>query len=189
MRTAEDFDVPASGGRQLSRRSVIKAGAHAAWVVPAIQVVGAAPAFANGSGCACPNPDNAFVFAITAAWNQQGGSDGKKWVVDFFGTITNKTGSTVSELTVCISVPRSWTSVHTHSTTGWDDSYGDKKTGNPRVMYFTSKQVTPNNGTWSFSTVHIKDDGASSAKHSPTTLTLVATANGHSSSTAVSVTG
>ena len=76
MRTAEDFDVPASGGRQLSRRSVIKAGAHAAWVVPAIQVVGAAPAFAGS--CSTGAHHHAFSFTkVSAGWDLQGKSSDK----------------------------------------------------------------------------------------------------------------
>ncbi|SFB87261.1 hypothetical protein SAMN04487968_102106 [Nocardioides terrae] len=36
--------------QQPSRRTVLRAGAHAAWAVPAIQIAAAAPAFAAGSG-------------------------------------------------------------------------------------------------------------------------------------------
>jgi hypothetical protein len=42
-RTAESGDL---SSRTVSRRTVIRTAAHAAWVVPAIQVVSAAPAFA-----------------------------------------------------------------------------------------------------------------------------------------------
>ncbi len=38
-----------TGQRHLSRRTVLRTAAHAAWVVPAIQVVGLAPAFAAAS--------------------------------------------------------------------------------------------------------------------------------------------
>jgi len=39
----------ATTGRQVGRRSVIVAAAHAAWVVPVVQVVAAAPAFATST--------------------------------------------------------------------------------------------------------------------------------------------
>lgn len=43
-------EAPETEGRSgLSRRTVIKAGAHAAWMVPAITVITTAPAFATGS--------------------------------------------------------------------------------------------------------------------------------------------
>ena len=47
-----------TGNRHLSRRTVLRAAGHAAWVVPAIQVVSMAPAFASGS-------DNVAFIAAT----------------------------------------------------------------------------------------------------------------------------
>jgi hypothetical protein len=41
---------PAVEGRGISRRTLVKGAAHGAWVVPAVQVVSAVPAFAV-SGC------------------------------------------------------------------------------------------------------------------------------------------
>ena len=54
--TASTHDAP----RTISRRRLVKTAAHAAWAVPAIQVVSAVPAFA------CSNPTGNFAFAKTA---------------------------------------------------------------------------------------------------------------------------
>lgn len=48
-------DENQTNGGGVSRRSVIKAGAHAAWAVPLVHVVAAAPAMAV-SGPAKPKP-------------------------------------------------------------------------------------------------------------------------------------
>ena len=42
---------PAVEGRGVSRRTLVKGAAHAAWVVPAVQVVSAVPAFAASGPC------------------------------------------------------------------------------------------------------------------------------------------
>src|SRR5687767_13882478 len=46
----DEKTMPAQGGRGVSRRSVVRAGAHAAWAVPVISVATAAPAAASEIG-------------------------------------------------------------------------------------------------------------------------------------------
>ena len=171
MRTAEDFDVPASVTRQLSRRSVIRAGAHAAWVVPAVQVVGAAPAFA---ACSCPPGANNFTFNVTATWRPQS-KNSDKYVLDFSGTIVNNSGVTVHGLTVCLVVPSGWTGVHSHSTRQntnnyWTDTYDS---GNQNIVVFTTTATVANGLSWSFANVSIREENASKWVKN-TTVTLIA---------------
>ena len=100
--TTDEFDVPAAGGQHLSRRSVLKAGAHAAWVVPAIQVVGAAPAFA-----ACSTGVHAHAFGFTKVstrWEPQGkGSD--KYVLTIIFRISDSNPYPIPKLLVYLQTP------------------------------------------------------------------------------------
>ena len=56
-----------TGNRHLSRRTVLRAAGHAAWVVPAIQVVSMAPAFAAAS-------DVLQITAAAGTWTRGGSS-------------------------------------------------------------------------------------------------------------------
>ena len=117
--TTDELDMPAAGGRHLSRRSVLKAGAHAAWVVPAIQVVGAAPAFAS---CSRPT-DNPLSATATGTWRQQTDSAGN-WVLDLVFTVCNSDCvKSLAGLMVSITAPTSWNHLNDHSTSSdWSQS-------------------------------------------------------------------
>ena len=186
MSVVDETSEPA--GRQISRRTLVRAGATAAWTIPAVQIIAAAPAFATN--CSCPPDANAFALALTATWVQQNDT---KWFVKIAGTITNNSGAAVTSLTVCITVPTTWSGVHSHSTTkkDWDDSYSGSGS---RTMVFTSSKTVPNGGTWDFGTsniVQIRDDPSGTAsswpEHDGTKLTVVAYSGNQQGSTVVTV--
>ena len=54
------------GGRQLSRRAVLRTAAHAAWAVPAIQIVAAAPSFAASGDALALAPTPTGVWDLGA---------------------------------------------------------------------------------------------------------------------------
>lgn len=129
LRIAEEFDVPASGSRQLSRRSVIKAGAHAAWVVPAIQVVGAAPAFA---ACSARHTHPTVPYTVSVEpgrWQKDGSSD--NYFINLVFTFTNRDAcDALTGIQIMIEAPHSWRGLTDHSTSGslWDRSGTGKYT-------------------------------------------------------------
>jgi hypothetical protein len=84
-------EAPETEGRSgLSRRTVIKGAAHAAWAIPAIQVISQAPALA-ASG------NDPQVTSTSSSWN------GKKLTAT--GVITNKgTGATDAGMQVQVTV-------------------------------------------------------------------------------------
>ena len=61
--STEDHAV---GGRQLSRRTVLRTAAHAAWAVPAIQIVAAAPSFAASGDALALTPAPTGVWDLVA---------------------------------------------------------------------------------------------------------------------------
>jgi hypothetical protein len=61
--STEDHAV---GGRQLSRRTVLRTAAHAAWAVPAIQIVAAAPTFAASGDVLALTPTPTGVWDLGA---------------------------------------------------------------------------------------------------------------------------
>ena len=79
-----DSDSQATVQRRISRRTVVKAGAHAAWVVPAVQLIGSAPAMA-ASGCTTS-------LNVVASWAND----------RLTLTITNTSNQPVSGLTVSV---------------------------------------------------------------------------------------
>jgi hypothetical protein len=177
MPSTDDAVMPRASSRQLSRRSVMKAGAHAAWIVPAVQVVGAAPAFAS---CSTTAKDRAFSFSGGYAWNEQ--SPGK-WVLTLTYTITNTSGCPVTGLSVLLTAPSKWGGVQDHST---DKAYNAKKVGggqNSDTWSFTAVPTGPN--TW---TLVAKIQLSKNQKESGT-ITLLATSGDYSGSTAVVVQG
>ena len=115
MRTTNDeFDVPAAGGQHLSRRSVLKAGAHAAWVVPAIQVVGAAPAFA---ACSTGVHAHAFTFAkVSASWDLQGRAARTSTCWTSVFRISDSDPCPMPGLLVYLQAPAEWKGIQDHST-------------------------------------------------------------------------
>lgn len=181
MRTSDDFDVPASGTRQLSRRSVIKAGAHAAWVVPAIQVVGAAPAFA-GSNCPPGAPHvHGFTFIrVGTSWDAKGGG---KYVLTIQYRIEDSDPCPMTGLTVQLKAPAAWKGIQDHSTdaaygaTKIDDGKGGKGGNNVSDIWQFSP-VLESDGHWY---VEMKVQ-ASNSQINHGTMKLTASLDGHSES-------
>lgn len=77
-----DAENNQSNGGGISRRTVIKAGAHAAWAVPLVQVVAAAPAIAVSGSC---------TLSITKASGKWPGGSGKLNVSVTVAAATNAT--------------------------------------------------------------------------------------------------
>jgi hypothetical protein len=96
-----------SGG--ISRRSVMKAGAHVAWAVPLVQVVAAAPAVAASPQ---PLPAQLALSAVSGSWN--GKSANFKTSIQ----ITNSGGSPAKSLQVQYTFPTGWTPTAS-AVTGW----------------------------------------------------------------------
>ena len=155
MRTSDDFDVPASGTRQLSRRSVIKAGAHAAWVVPAIQVVGAAPAFAT---CSAGHTHPAIPYTVSVApgaWTTDGGS--RNYFINLVFTITNQDAcDALTGIQVVIESPHTWTGLTDHSTSG---SLWDRNRVGAYTFRYTAKFIIPAGETRSY-TIGVQEQTA-----------------------------
>jgi hypothetical protein len=178
MRTTDDF-VASESARPISRRSVLRAGAHAAWMVPAVQVVSAVPAFA---ACSKPLRGAAFSFTGTAVWSEQ---STKKWVLTLTYTITSKTPCPVTGMSLVLTAPSSWGGIQDHST---PVRYNATKVGGGYANNSLSD-------TWSFTPVQTSDttwqvvmkiQASDSARHAGT-LTLVASAGGYSEPFAVTV--
>ena len=97
----------ASGGRGavaggVSRRSVVKAGAAAAWSVPLIQVVAAAPAHANTS------PGTTITVTGSADWD-----DSSKKKLTTTVTVTNTGLSETQDLTITVTFDATTTATPT----------------------------------------------------------------------------
>ncbi len=90
------------------RRTLLKAGAHAVWVVPAVQLIGTAPAMA-ASGCT-------QSLSVTATWNA-----GRLSL-----TITNTGNQAVSNLTVTVGFNIGNPKYVSHAPTSWTKSEGHK---------------------------------------------------------------
>ena len=139
--SGEDHAV---GGRRLSRRTVLRTAAHAAWAVPAIQAVAATPAFAaSGSGAL------AFTPAPTGVWSLSRNR--------MTATIQVKNTSTANPtigLQVTVAFPNLYvykngnrTLAVSRVTTGWSASpvaYSGSGTGRTATVVFTAtSQVAP----------------------------------------------
>ena len=151
----------------------MKAGAHAAWIVPAVQVVRAAPAFA-----VCSTGTHVHHFAyelVSATWAPQGGGSGKQ-VLTIAYRISDSDPCPMAGLTVQLKAPASWGGIQDHSTA---KEYGAKKVGSGKsdTWSFTPVLVSP--GKWYVEVKVQADDSA--VNHG--TLTLTASLDGHSEST------
>ncbi len=107
----------------------MKAGAHAAWIVPAVQVVGAAPAFA-----VCSNGTHVHHFTfekVSATWAPQGGGSGKQ-VLTVAYRISDSDPCPMPGLTVQLTAPSSWGGIQDHSTA---KEYGAKKVGSGKSRH------------------------------------------------------
>lgn len=63
--------TPEAPKQNTSRRFVLKAGAHAAWAIPAIQIAASTPAFAAASGVTAAPPHGTISIA-TATFSRNG---------------------------------------------------------------------------------------------------------------------
>lgn len=93
--------------RGVSRRSVMKAGAAAAWSVPLVQVVAAAPAVAVSG------PAALSATAGTGSWN------GNSANLNTQVTITNTGNNVTSSLQVTFTFDSPWTGGSATAPTGW----------------------------------------------------------------------
>jgi len=177
MRTADDFDMPASGTRQLNRRSLIKAGAHAAWVVPAIQVVGAAPAFA---ACSTGVHHHAFTFTgVSTSWDRSGKSS-DKWVLTIGLYIADSDPCPMPGLLVYLQGPSGWR-IQDHSTAPQYAATKVKVRSGDDMWRFSP--VLETDGHWY---VEMKVKAADDAVHHGT-IQLTASLDGHSETTTFTV--
>jgi hypothetical protein len=177
MRTAEDFDLPAGGGH-ISRRSMLKAGAHAAWVVPAIQVVGAAPAFATCSGAA---HQHAFSFTkVSTSWDLQGNSS-NKYVLTITFRISDSDPCPMPGLLVYLQAPTEWKGIQDHSTAREYAATKVKVPGSDDMWRFSPVLESP--GHWF---VEMKVQVSDNAVHHGT-MQLTASLDGHSETTTFTV--
>jgi len=104
-------EAPETEGRSgLSRRTVMKAGAHAAWAIPAITVVTSAPAFAAQSGQPTCDP----VPSGSGAWTGPSSTRAIPCTV----SVANKGAADTVGLVLTASFP-----------TGWDPTVGAPSNG------------------------------------------------------------
>ena len=176
--TTDEFDVPAAGGQHLSRRSVLKAGAHAAWVVPAIQVVGAAPAFA---ACSTGVHTHAFGFTkVSSTWDPQGkGSD--KYVLTIRFRISDSDPCPMPGLLVYLQAPAAWKGIQDHSTASQYAATKVNGQGGNDMWRFSPVLESP--GHWY---VEMKVQASDSKVHHGS-MKLTASLDGHSETTTFDV--
>ncbi len=106
--TDRSDSTTAPGDTTHRRRTLLKAGAHAAWVVPAIQIIGTAPAMA-ASGCT-------QSLSVTATWNAG----------TLTLTITNTSNQAVSNLVVTVGFNIGNPKYVSHTPPNWTMSDGHK---------------------------------------------------------------
>lgn len=97
---SSDGEVTESSSRGISRRSVMKAGAAAAWSVPLVQVVAAAPANAATSGA----PVLSFT-TCTANYGTSAGASAADPSHLFVTAVVKNTGGVTAGLTVTLTIP------------------------------------------------------------------------------------
>ena len=156
----------------------MKAGAHAAWIVPAVQVVGAAPAFANCSGPGAHVHNFTFV-KVSASWAEQGKNSGK-FVLTIVYRITDSDPCPMPGLVVQLTAPDSWGGIQDHSTA---PEYGATKVGSGTSSTWSFTPVLLSPGVW---TVEMKIQASDSARKRGR-MTLVASLDGYSESTTFNV--
>lgn len=86
-----------SEGRALSRRTVVRAGAHAAWVIPAVSLVTAAPALAASN--------HTLQFTATSAAKANNGNGQPYTPTVTFTLHNNSAATTTAGLQVTITFP------------------------------------------------------------------------------------
>jgi hypothetical protein len=171
--------------RTISRRSLVKGAAHAAWVVPAVQVVSTVPAFA------CSNPSGSFTFSnISASWVPHNRNSTDKWALELTVTITNTTSCACDNPTVTIAAPDDWGTdkpndgtLSDHSTPTYSDGTWPAGAGKGPLTYA---------GTGTFDkggsiTFKAKLRAVDWETHEGDTLTLTVLCGGLSSSTTITV--
>lgn len=101
---SSDNSVAPARSHHVSRRTVMKAGAHVAWSVPLIQVVTAGPAAAS---VITPAADPALAFTATSRTWSGSGVGNTRLKLDF--TLTNSGAGPTSSLSVTLTFPEGWT--------------------------------------------------------------------------------
>lgn len=96
------------GSALLSRRSVVRTAAHAAWAVPLVQVAAAAPALAASAG-------SLTAAAVINSWN----GSGTRQTFTLTVTVTNTGNTSVALTSVTLSFPTGWNPTSSSLTTGW----------------------------------------------------------------------
>jgi len=104
---SSDGEVTERSSRGISRRSVMKAGAAAAWSVPLVQVVAAAPAVAVSG------PTSLSATGGTGGWNGNSANMATRI------TITNTGANDTSSLQVTFTFTSGWVSGTASAPTGW----------------------------------------------------------------------
>ena len=99
MTASEQPTSVATERRMISRRTVVRTGAHAAWAVPAISVATAAPALAASGQ---PDLDGSGITAIFYSPRKK-----KNWrLIITINPITNKGPGPVGAITLLLRVPK-----------------------------------------------------------------------------------
>jgi hypothetical protein len=127
---------------------VIKAGAHAAWIVPAVQVIGAAPALAV-SNCRNSRPiAQALEFSVSQEWVRQTDAKG---VVSFYLRLTftvcdRNCDTDLTNLRVSVTATNAPGGLQEHSTTNQAENPGTlwvPSGGSGSTELYTSSYVVP----------------------------------------------
>ncbi len=117
--------------RYVSRRTLVRTGATAAWAVPVISVATAAPAMAAVSGGLSVSGSGSYANKNSTA-------------LPLTITVTNNRTSAASGCSVTVSFPSGWTPSCTQPS-GWTVS-----TGNAQTHTFNSSAAIPGSGTTTF---------------------------------------
>lgn len=97
--------------RHVSRRNVLRVGAAAAWSVPIVQVVTAAPAAAACSTNPCAPGSGTLELAVSGSstgWATTGSGSNKKYLLPVSATLTNNGTATTTEISVTIAFENGW---------------------------------------------------------------------------------
>lgn len=128
---------PSNDPRGLNRRTVLKAGAHAAWAIPAVQVITQAPALA-ASGAA--DLSGGVMGTQTGAWT--GSNAGSSFQAQV--QVTNKNSLATTGLKVTLTFPTGYALSVSNIASGWTASGGHTAT---IVFTADNSHQAPGNGS------------------------------------------
>ena len=132
---------------QVSRRTLLKTGAHAAWVIPAVQVVAAAPAFATVTSGSHATLTTTIADAYWGDANTHAG-EGNYIIVDL--TVTNTGTAPTNNLTITFTFSANLTDIHQQGADqapkgtvpkGWVYSGASSSTTPPTIVYVAEVQL------------------------------------------------